>query len=299
MLTIPQAERLLGARTVRSHLRQRRWRRICRGVLLTENGQLRRDQQLWIAVLVAGHGARLAGAVAAAEGGVQGLRTEPIDVLVPAERGRTSRLPSLPADMLRVRVHRTTVLPRKHQQVGLPPRTTVARAVVDGAAWAGSEYEARDLIARAHQQRRVTVEELAVVLADLPRIRRHRRINLTIADLAGGATALSEIDLMALCRRRRIPVPDLQLARSDETGRIRFVDAHWTGARLLVEVDGSHHMEARHWTADMLRQNQIWLDGERILRFPASLVRSDPGAVAAQIRAALRAPQHQPGTAKP
>ncbi|GAA2651938.1 hypothetical protein Adu01nite_57340 [Paractinoplanes durhamensis] len=295
VLTTAQAGRLLGPGIVRGHLRQCRWRRICRGVLLAENGRLRRDQQLWVAVLVAGRGGRLAGAAAAIEGGVQGLRNEPIDVLVPAERGRSIRLPRLPADMVQVRVHRTTVLPANHQHVGQPPRTTVARAVIDGAAWAGSDDEARFLITRAHQQGRVTVDELRAVYDVLPRVRRRRLITTTVADIAGGATALSEIDLLALCRRHRLPTPDLQVRRTDEAGRNRFVDAHWANARLLVEVDGSHHMEVRQWTDDMLRQNQIWISGDRILRFPASLVRSDPVAVAGQIRAALLAARHLPG----
>jgi very-short-patch-repair endonuclease len=289
VLTTGQAKRLLKPGIVRGHLKQRRWRRICRGVLFAENGQLKRDQQLWVAVLAAGPGASLAGVAAAAEGGVQGLRAEPIDVLVPAKRNRSVMLAELPPDMARVRVHRTAVLPEHHQQVRRPPRTTVARAVIDGAAWAGSDYEARDLIARAHQQGRATVEELRAMLDLFPRIRRHQLIDTVIADLAGGATALSEIDLVALCRKHRIAVPDLQLRRTDEAGRNRFVDAHWAGARLLVEIDGSHHMLVENWAADMLRQNQIWISGDRILRFPASLVRSQPAVVAAQIRAALLA----------
>jgi very-short-patch-repair endonuclease len=268
-------------------------------VLLAENGELRRDQQLWVAVLVAGRGARLAGQAAAEEGGVRGPRAEQIDVLVPAGRGSSVLLPGLPPDMTRVRMRRTAVMPERDQQVGWPPRTTVARSVIDGAAWARSDNEARDLIARACQQGRVTADELWAVVRDFPRIRRRRLITATIADAAGGATALSEIDLVGLCRRHRIPVPDLQLRRADETGRNRFVDAHWAAARLLVEVDGGHHMEVGHWAADMLRQNQIWISGDRILRFPAALLRSNPAVVAGQIRAALLAAERlsDPGTA--
>ncbi|MEU4236596.1 DUF559 domain-containing protein [Actinoplanes sp. NPDC026619] len=289
VLTTAQAGRYLKPGTVRGHLGQRRWRRICRGVLLAENGRLTRDQQLWVAVLAAGPDARLAGSAAATEGGVHGLPAEPIDVLVPAERKRSVVLPRLPPDMAEVRVHRTALLPEHHRRTGRPPRTTVARAVIDAAAWARGDHEARDLIARAHQQGRVTAEELRAVLDLFPRIRRHRLIGTAIADAAGGAAALSEIDLIALCRKHRIPAPELQTRRTDASGRTRFVDAHWPDARLLVEVDGSHHMQVVHWEADMLRQNEIWISGDRILRFPATLVRSSPLAVAAQIRAALQA----------
>lgn len=292
VLTAAQATRHLKPWIVRSHLDGGRWRRIGRGVLLSENGRLRRDQQLWVAVLAAGTDARLAGPAAATEGGVQGLRAEPIDVLVPAVR--SVRFPRMTPDMAPVRVRRTALLPDHHRQAGRPPRTTVARAVIDGAAWARTDREARDLIARAHQQGRTTIEELRSVLDEFPRIHRHRLITTTIDDAAGGAGALSEVDLLALCREYRIPPPHLQSTRTDATGRRRFVDAHWPDARLLVEVDGSHHMRVEHWTADMLRQNQIWLTGDRILRFPAALLRSDPATVAAQIRAALNPTPDEP-----
>jgi hypothetical protein len=48
-------------------------------------------------------------------------------------------------------------------------------------------------------------------------------------------------------------------------------------------------MDARQWAADMRRQNDIWIAGERILRFPAWYVRSRPADVADQVRRALAA----------
>jgi hypothetical protein len=37
----------------------------------------------------------------------------------------------------------------------------------------------------------------------------------------------------------------------------------------------------------MKRQNDLWVAGDRVLRFPAWLVRRRPAEVAAQVRAAL------------
>ena len=289
VLASAQAAEVIGRDAVRSRLHNGRWRRVCRGVLSTRNGPLSRDQQLWAAVLAAGPGARLAGVTAATESGVRGLRAEPLQVIVPAHRMASSRLPRMSSDMPAVRVYRTTVLPRGHEQLGRPPRTTVARAVVDAAAWERSDRSAQVVIASACQQRRVTPAELRNVLAMFPSIRRHRLIGMTIADVEGGAEALSEIDLVVLCRRHRLPRPDLQQRRTDASGRHRYIDAYWTKARLQVEVDGAQHMDTQLWAADMLRQNQIWIAGDRILRFPAWLLRSDPTAVATQIRAALAA----------
>jgi hypothetical protein len=50
-----------------------------------------------------------------------------------------------------------------------------------------------------------------------------------------------------------------------------------------VEIDGAHHMDVRRWADDMLRQNQVWIAGDRILRFPAWLVRAEPAVRAADL----------------
>ncbi|WP_405095053.1 hypothetical protein [Micromonospora sp. NBC_01412] len=60
VLTTAQATGLLGPGVVRGRVRSGRWRSVCRGVLLTGNGRLTRDQQLWVAVLATGPHAVLA-----------------------------------------------------------------------------------------------------------------------------------------------------------------------------------------------------------------------------------------------
>ena len=80
---------------------------------------------------------------------------------------------------------RTVIRPLRRQQIGRPPRTTVARAVVDGAAWAQSDDEARSLITTACEQGRVTCAALRKVLDVLPSVRRHHPMIATIADLEG------------------------------------------------------------------------------------------------------------------
>jgi very-short-patch-repair endonuclease len=289
IVTSAQASGLVGSSTVRTRLRHGSWRKICHGVLSTQNGSLAHAQQLWVAVLVAGPSAHLAGITAAAEAGVGGLRDETIRVLIPAGRRRTVRLPQLPPDMPKIRIYRTAVLPSRHCQAGCPPRTVIARSLIDAAAWAQNDDDARCVIFTAHQQRRVGADELRKTLDMFPSIRRHRLIATTIADVEGGADSLSEIDLARLCRRHHLPQPDKQHPRLDAAGRLRFIDAYWAAQRLQVEIDGAHHMEVRHWATDMLRQNQIWIEGDRILRFPAWLLRAQPSAVATQIRSALSA----------
>lgn len=295
VLTVNQATRLLGRGVVRGRLRAGRWRRVSQGIIVTTNGRLRPDQQIWVAVLGAGRGALLAGAAAAGEAGIVGLRREPIHVLVPAPRQvPRSRLRGLPLDMPAVVVRTTTVLPRAHVQLGRPWRTSTARSVVDAAAWARSPDEARTVLAAACQQRRVTPGELREVVTILTRLRRRALLLETLTDIEGGATALSEIDFVRLCRRHGLPMPDLQERRKDAGGRMRYLDAYWRKWRLHVEIDGAHHMDVRHWAADMHRQNEIWIAGDRILRYPAWLVRRRPLEVVRQVRAALIAAGWRP-----
>jgi len=116
----------------------------------------------------------------------------------------------------------------------------------------------------------------------------HRRalIRATLADVAGGAEALSELDLCALVRRFGLPEPDRQVERRDGQGR-RWLDAVWHQARLVVEIDGRWHMDVRAWWADMERDNELTVDGYRVLRFPAFVVRDTPELVAMLIARAL------------
>ncbi|GAB3799370.1 hypothetical protein [Micromonospora zhanjiangensis] len=237
--------------------------------MLAGNGRLTLDQQLWVAVLVTGPDSVLAGATAAAEGGVRGLRRQAIHVLVPAHR-RPARnvLRTLPIDMPGVILHRTSILPEEHVQLARPMRTTMARAVVDAAAWARGADQARVVLASACQQRRVTPAELGAVLERLPNVPRRALIRQTIDDISGGAEALSEINFVRLCRRYRLPVPDLQERRVDAAGRNRYLDAYWREYRLHVEVDGAHHMDVKQ-VLDSLRSNRTELVQDS-LAFPAN-----------------------------
>jgi very-short-patch-repair endonuclease len=113
-------------------------------------------------------------------------------------------------------------------------------------------------------------------------------IRATVADIAGGAQALSELDFCRLTRRYRLPEPSRQVLRRDSAGRARWLDAYWEHARLVAEVDGLWHMDAAAWWADMRRDNDLTLSGYQVLRFPAFAVRDHPDLVARQIADALR-----------
>ncbi|MFG3709451.1 endonuclease domain-containing protein [Micromonospora sp. NPDC047730] len=163
-----------------------------------------------------------------------------------------------------------------------------ARSIVDAAQWAGTDAEARAIVAAGFQQRIVRGEDLREVLDRMPRLRRRKLILGVATDAAGGAHSLAELDFLGLVRRAGLPEPIRQMIRRDASGRRRYLDAYFEEWRVHVEIDGGQHLDPRAAWADMRRQNDLWVEGDRVLRFPSWALRAHPAEVIAQLRAALR-----------
>jgi very-short-patch-repair endonuclease len=283
-----EALTLLSRSAVRHRVATGRWQQPHRSVLVTHNGPVTRAEHRWIAVLAAGDHAVLAGVSAAEVGGLRGYGDDKIHLLVPAGH----RVETLTPDVV---VHRTTRLDAADVLVShRVPRTRMARSIVDAAQWAATDDLAQAVVAAAFQQRLVAIRSMEEVLRRLVRARRRQLILRTARDAAGGAHSLAEIDLGRLCRRHGLPAPARQVVRQDAAGRRRYLDAYFEQWRVHVEIDGSQHFDPRHAWADMQRQNDLWITGDRVLRFPAWALRRTPDAVASQLRAALRAAGWRP-----
>jgi very-short-patch-repair endonuclease len=281
VLTVAASCLSMGESAVRWRLSSGRWRRVCHGVLVTQSGPLTEEQRLWVAVLAAGDGAVLAGLTAARLDGLGGFDESRIHLLIPASRQVRKGLRG-------VAVHRSIVLADSDvHPVRRPPRTRLARSLVDAAAWATTDRLARAVLAAGVQQRLVRAADLSQVVEHCSRGSRRALIRATLADVAGGAHALSELDFTELVRRYGLPEPDRQVRRADARGN-RWLDAVWEWARLVAEIDGRWHMSVSAWWADMQRDNELTVDGYRVLRFPAFAVRESPSEVAAQLARALR-----------
>lgn len=281
VLTVPSAVRCLGRSAVRWRLANGRWRLADARVLVTQSGPLTERQRLWVSVLAAGEGAVLAGLTAARLDGLAGFEDRQTYLAIPSSRHLSRPLPG-------VVVRRSRLLgPLDVHPTRLPPRTMLGRSLVDAAAWAATDRLAHAILAAGVQQRLVRTADLGSVVERCQRVPRRALMRATLADIAGGAEALSELDFCDLVRRFGLPEPDRQFERLDEQGR-RWLDAVWEWARLIVEIDGRWHMDARAWWADMQRDNELIIGGYRVLRFPAFVVRERPEAVARQIVLALR-----------
>lgn len=158
----------------------------------------------------------------------------------------------------------------------MPPHTLEVWSLVDAAQWAGTDDEAARIIAAGYQQRLVRGDEIAQALHRRPTVRRRQLILQTAADAAGGSHSLPELAFLQGCRRARLPLPTRQVVRTDAAGRKRFLDAYFEAYQVHVEIDGGQHTDVRQWWADMRRQNDLWVAGDRVLRFPAFIIRTKP-----------------------
>lgn len=271
-----------SAAQIRAQLDAGRWRRYGYAIV-RHNGPLSRQQRWYVARIHGGPHALLTGFTAAEACGLRGWERDAVDVLIPRGARASPRAP-VPTSWHRVRDW-TRVRRYREAAVHLLPQ-----ALLVAAASFDEPRSACGILAAAVQQQLVSSARLSAELDESPRVRHRRMLRAAVDDIAQGADALSEIDLVRLCRRYRLPPPDQQTIRRDRHGRRRYLDATWTrrdGKLVVVEVDGALHLAPARWWSDQLRQNELALADALVLRFPSVVVRSEPALVAAQLREAL------------
>lgn len=274
----------LSLDVVRAELAARRWQAWGRHVVVLHNAEPTRRQLMWACVLDAGAGAALGSHTALELAG-----------FVPFA-GEADRLHLLVARGVKVQAHPQVVVHESRRlqverhvlRQGLPC-TSVERSALDAAAWQPWPRFACAMVAAVVQQRLTTAQRLESELTHVGRIRHKAQLRLALLDIAGGAEALSELDLVALCRRFGLQPPHHQRRRRGRDGRVRYLDAEWRlpdGRLLVLEIDGSHHLDVGQWEADLRRERTVVLTGRIVLRASAVEVRIEPHVLAADLRAA-------------
>ena len=278
---------------VESQVAAGRWQPVGPLVIVLHNGPLTRTQQLWAAVLTVGAKGCLAEGTALEVHGFRGLGVpdlETVHVLHP----RASSIPTLSWLVVHEsrRLRKGDIILRKGLAVTGP-----GRAAIDRAAWQPHPRFAYAVLAAVVQQQLARVEELSRELRRAGQVRHAEHMRLALADIAGGAEALSEIDLSAVCRRYGLSAPARQRIRDDPRGGRRYLDAEWDlpdGTTLVLEVDGSHHMTVEHWQADMRRERRVVVGRRRstVLRCTAAELRLAPVDLVQDLRDAGVPPLH-------
>jgi uncharacterized protein DUF559 len=269
------------------------WQRPCRGVLVTQSGPLTDQQALRAVLLQWGPQAALAGMTAARLDKFNGFGDKipfakgPIYLLAPP--GSTPR-PAPPG--LRVIVHRSRMLTEDDvHPLRQPRRTRIARSLVDAADWRSTDRGAMAILAAGVQQGRTRVDDLRAVLRRPGPMRRRGLMLEVLGDIEGGAQALSELDFTRqVIKQFGLPEPSRQAGRRDSRNRQRWIDVAFDKWKVIAEIDGAQHIEPLDQWDDMERDNDFTIDGYRVLRFPAWMVRQKPDHVAGKIRQALGLP---------
>ena len=255
-------------------------------MVITHRGPLPDRARWWAAVLEVGPQAVVAGSTALQAAGLSGVTDDVIHVAVP----KSSR-PARPAG---VRVHETRLLRSDDVLRAGLPRARPAAATVQAALWARTDRQACLYLVAPVQQRLVTATAVAERLARVSRHRRLRLLRSVAADVVDGAQALGELDFAALCRRRGLPQPSRQSVVTTSRGRC-YLDVEWEEWGVAAEIDGAHHLQVGTWLDDAWRQNEVVIDGRRVLRFPLLAIRIDPDRTMDQTEAALRRAGWSPG----
>ena len=266
---------------VRAELRAGRWHRLGPQTLFVLDAATSPDPDVarrWWAALEVGGQAAIDGATALQHAGLRGLDHPELQVSV-HKSGCYQRPKG-------VRVYETRRR-RPEDLVGSGlPRTRPAVAAVRGALWARTNRQAALVVIMAVQQRIVSVSDVA---AALDRVRRHHRrrfLRAVLADIGDGVQSMGELDFARLCRSAGLPMPDRQVVRQSRRGRV-YLDAYWDEWQVVAEIEGIHHEWESNQLGDTLRQNELTLGSDAVLRIPVIGLRDQPGAYLEQLRRLL------------
>jgi hypothetical protein len=257
----------------------RRWQVVSDVVVCTTTGELSREQLMWVGVLHAGRGSALGGLTALERHGLRNWDRDEVCVLLAKSHNLQ------PVEGVRfVETRRPVGL----FAIGSPPTWRVEPAALLFAAYTQSSRTALGLLAAVVQQRLTTPERLLLDLRRMHPLRRSRLFRATLESVADGSHSMSELELVRMCRRQGLPLPDRQTRRRDASGRLRYTDAEWRlpdGRVVVLEVDGGFHMEVEHWEEDIVRERDLVTTGVIVLRCTGRELRDESPRIAASLRA--------------
>lgn len=275
---------------LRNQIRAGRWVEVTPRVIATTTGELHPDQLRWLGVLHAGPTALVGGLTAAQEHGLANWTREEVTIYV----GHKELLEPVPGIGF-VRTRRDLDLLRDPSRP--LPVARLEPSVLVFAAHHRSRRTAQGVLAAVVQQRLTTPESLLAWVDKLAPLHRAPLFRQVLGDIADGSESVAELDVVRLCRRIGLRKPDRQVRRRDAGGRLRFTDCEWTlrdGRTLVLEIDGSFHMEAEHWEADLARQRALTSPDRLVVRCTSRELRDDPDRVGNDL-IALGVPLAQPG----
>jgi very-short-patch-repair endonuclease len=257
------------------------WQPLLPGVYMTNTGTPTRLERLQAALLYAGPGSAITAPAALTLHHIRVRQILVVDVLIPQERKRRS--------LEFVRVHRTSRMPGSLFRMGEVSYVSLARAVADTVGGLRDISEVRAIVAEGVQRGRVQVPQLADELAQGP-VQGSARFRRVLAEVAEGVRSAAEGDLRSLIKRERLPEPMYNARLYAGDSFIAMPDAWWPDAEVAVEIESRQwHLSPGDWDATLARDARMSARGIIVLHFSPRRLRTEPAAVASEIRSALEA----------
>jgi very-short-patch-repair endonuclease len=243
----------VGKSATSRRVRTGRLHRLHRGVYAVGHPGISREGQWMAAVLACGKGAVLSHRSATVHWGLLPPADGPVDVTVPNQVGRASRSG--------IRLHRCLSLTEEAMTRRLYiPVTTPARTIAD-LKGSVPKWEWRKAVRQAE----------------------FKQMKVGSKVETDGTRSDLERDFLKLCRRHGLPRPEVNV----KVGRWT-VDFLWREGRVGVETDFyAYHRGKIAFQDDRRRDLELRRHGIDIRHFSELQINEEPGAVAADIAAAL------------
>jgi hypothetical protein len=256
-----------------------RWQTILPGVYATAGGRLSDKQRAVAAYLYAARPIAITGPAAIAYHGLSSRRPELVDVLVPLGYNRR--------DAGFVRLRRTSVRLRAHDQDGVVKYAPLDRAIVDTVRDLADMAEIRELVASGVQRGKVDVLQLSRELALGP-VQGSARLRLALAEVSDGVRSIAEADLRAIIGQFRLPAPLYNPRLYVGSEFLASPDAWWPEAGVAAEVDSrAWHLKPADWEQTLARHDRMTAQGILVLRFPPVRLHTAKRDIAREVRSAL------------
>lgn len=266
---------------VRTQLRSGRWQAMTSVVVATCSGELTREQLMWAGVLHGGDRALIGGITALEVHGIRNWSRDEVTVIIPKSRGIE------PVPGVKYVETRRDFSDARAPRLDLLPVLKVGPAALLFAGYERNRRTAEGLIAAVVQQRLATPSSLREWIDLMQPLARSHQFRPALDDIEGGSQSLTERDLLKVCRRFNLPLPDRQTRRRDASGRWRYTDAEWhlpDGTVVMLEIDGGFHMEVEHWQDDMERARALARPGVVQLRCTGLELREAPETLVKDLR---------------
>ncbi|MGV9292860.1 hypothetical protein [Amycolatopsis sp. NPDC003676] len=263
------------------------WRRLLPGVVLLLPCEPDPAQQIEAALLRGGPDSMVTGLWAARLHGLSQVpEPDQIHLLVPDRRGVSSVGFTL--------VERTTRLPQPVVRNGIPVAPAY-RAVLDAVRRIRDFDAVRALLAESVQRRRCTLEQLTRELSRgsqrgsaLPR--------RALTALLAGTQSVAEADAWEVWKTTGLPEAEWNVVVTTGTGEfVARPDAWWDDVALAWEIDSrAWHEKWDGYSATLQRNARYAAAGIVVLQTLPIRLRTEPGQVAAELRAAHEAAARRP-----